>query len=70
MIALLMLTFLWNVQNRTNGFEHTVGTKDIIVPADGVYRVSYGLSITTTGTDRYTAIFTCECKRWQFRFML
>ncbi|EGP94727.1 hypothetical protein [Nitrosarchaeum koreense] len=47
---------LWNVQNRTNGFEHTVGTKDIIVPADGVYRVSYGLSITTTGTDRYTAI--------------
>ncbi|EGP94726.1 Putative copper-binding protein, plastocyanin/azurin family protein [Nitrosarchaeum koreense MY1] len=47
---------LWNVQNKTNGFEHTVGTKDIIVPADGVYRVSYGLSITTTGANRYEAI--------------
>ena len=47
---------LWNVQNRTNGFGHTIGDADVIIPRDGVYRVSYGLPIVTDEGERYNAL--------------
>ena len=51
---------IWNTQNRTNGFSHSIGSSDITVSNDGVYRVSYGLPIRTDETlasgERYNAI--------------